>query len=52
MPIGNNYIDKINSKMTVAREIVFKLLSNPCDYLHKYSITKIQLSFNRRKVAK
>ena len=46
MPFGNNHT-LINCKMTVAHEIVLKSLSNPCDYLH--SITKIQLSFNRKK---
>ena len=40
----------INCKMTVARAIVLKSPSNPCDYLHKYSITKIQLFFNQKKV--
>ena len=39
----------INCKMTVARAIVLKSPSNPCDYLCKYSITKIQLSFNQKK---
>ena len=40
-------ITLIYCKMTVAHEIVLKSFSNPCDYLH--SITKIQLSFNRKK---